>query len=438
LKPARFPVIIKQYGGKATQKTMTSLNQQASGTAASAPELTAEAVARWRENIRKHTFSNYHLRMGMALRREDPTAAAAAYRRALDIDPALWVAHLHLVRELERGGRPDAAEEAHRHALALAPDYRDRAELAETLMAVEDGEFETAEPALRRALAERPERAADATEAFSALAAYHESRGAYAAAVDWLERLAAESTVDPTVFYRLGRAYVAAQRHADAGNALRRATAANPDDADVRHQICYLSLVSMRPEAALRAERQSVALRPPSNSFSEYWHMAHAAICLRRFDEALGLARRAVQTAPDAPLAHGALGLAFTAADRINEAATAFRAAVSKSAGSPDAWVLAGAAMVDMRKGATAEALAGLTRAAALERNVNWVQSALAYLLLRQGDKERGLAALRAGYEAEPHMAGFELWSRPWMIAVLQPAYAEIGVHIAEPSDSCD
>lgn len=51
----------------------------------------------------------------------DPSAAAAAYRRALELDPTHAEAHLNLGRLLHEGGDLDGAEERYRSALAADP-----------------------------------------------------------------------------------------------------------------------------------------------------------------------------------------------------------------------------------------------------------------------------------------------------------------------------
>ena len=53
---------------------------------------------------------------------EDPEGAAAAYRQAIELDPALADAHLNLGRLLHEGGEPAAAEAHYRQALTLYPD----------------------------------------------------------------------------------------------------------------------------------------------------------------------------------------------------------------------------------------------------------------------------------------------------------------------------
>lgn len=394
--------------------------------------ISPDVAARWREAIRVDTFSNYHLHMGEAMRAEDGAAAAAAFERAIAIKPDLWLAHWRLRQILEEMGDAKAAAAAHQRALAGNPDYEARAHWAAALNDIDANCFDDGAEALRAALERRPAWAEESLDGMECLARYHESKGSYAKAGEWLERCIAARPADAGLRGRLARAWIAQGRQVDAEAQLREAARLDPANSDSWHILCSLCLSLARASLAAQAEKHALALCP-GQEFSFYWHLTHALICLGRHAEAVKQAGFGARVAPRKPLALGGVGLALLAADRIDEAAAAFRRGVSLASGSPDAWTLSGLGLALIRQGAMEEGQACLERAVALRQNVNWARSGLGWALAVQGRRGAALELLRAGAAEEAHMVGFELWSRPWLAQDLSPLYAELGIAVEPP-----
>ena len=97
----------------------------------------------------------YH-NLAVALRRQHlDDEAAAAYRRAIELDPALIPAHVDLADLLELAGEDEAAAQSLRTAASLMPgDSMGGVYLARALML--EGDFATAEAKLRAAAALDP------------------------------------------------------------------------------------------------------------------------------------------------------------------------------------------------------------------------------------------------------------------------------------------
>ena len=97
----------------------------------------------------------YH-NLAVALRRQHlDDEAAAAYRRAIELDPALTEAHVGLADLLEAAGEDEAAAQSLRTAASLMPgDGAGSVYLARALML--EGDFATAEAKLRAAAALDP------------------------------------------------------------------------------------------------------------------------------------------------------------------------------------------------------------------------------------------------------------------------------------------
>ncbi len=80
-------------------------------------------VDAWRRRIRDDTFANYHREMGVALSKEEPAAAAAAFERALVILPDDPASGYGLVSALRAAGNQAEAAAADQRFRARNPEY---------------------------------------------------------------------------------------------------------------------------------------------------------------------------------------------------------------------------------------------------------------------------------------------------------------------------
>jgi len=107
----------------------------------------------------------------------------------------------------------------------------------------------------------------------------------------------------------------------DAIEFLRRATEAEPENADAWRDLGDALLYENRLPEATRAFRQAVELRP--NDVSSLVQLAHAAYAAGDPEEAIGHIRQAVERDPNSPAARRALLAIYRAARRYDDALAA-------------------------------------------------------------------------------------------------------------------
>lgn len=97
-------------------------------------------VDAWRRAIRADCTANYHLEMGVALKRASEFRAAAEhFRRGLEAAPKSGVLHHYLIESLRRSGQTGEAEAAGQAAAAVVPDYEKRGIVDEIFRSIEAG-----------------------------------------------------------------------------------------------------------------------------------------------------------------------------------------------------------------------------------------------------------------------------------------------------------
>lgn len=155
------------------------------------------------ENLRVATVlldnaTAYHS-MAVALRRQHlADEAAAAYRRAIELDPALVAAHVGLADLLEAGGESEAAAASLRTAASLSPEAGSaRLYLARVLII--EGDFVAAEAMLREAAALNPTDGEVTKKLGHVLARL----GRFAEAVEMFERALAVNRRDCSVYFAI-------------------------------------------------------------------------------------------------------------------------------------------------------------------------------------------------------------------------------------------
>jgi eukaryotic-like serine/threonine-protein kinase len=136
--------------------------------------------------------------------------------------------------------------------------------------------------------------------------------------------------------------------------------------------------------------RQAVALDP---DFSDAWaflswrHTWAARLGdLDAVEEAFATARRALDVDPGSPFAHFALGSAYSVSEEIEENIASFEQAVALD---PDHFTLTDLSYNNAVTGRSAVALAQVTRAVRLSRNVPNTRAHAAAVLMMLGDEQR-------------------------------------------------
>jgi protein O-GlcNAc transferase len=220
--------------------------------------------------------------------------AEQAFKRALELNPRLALAHLHLGLTLRARQETGAVEEV-RKAESLAPQNADIAlELAQ--MFVADDDDRDAVPILRRAVALDPQSAAASYQLAVAL----QRTGQVDEAIPLLEKAADNDGNNTDVLTNLGMALCQVQRAKDAAPLLQKA-------------------VSLAPQNAIAHE-----------------DLAAAYIQLSQFDDAVAQLREALRLTPDAPQLHYNLGLALKMKDDAADAIPEFEAAEKQDPSAPE------------------------------------------------------------------------------------------------------
>ncbi|NGP54126.1 hypothetical protein [Thioalkalivibrio sp. XN8] len=136
--------------------------------------------------------------------------------------------------------------------------------------------------------------------------------------------------------------------------------------------------------------RQAVALDPGfSDAWARLsWRYTWAARLgdLDAVEEAFTTARRALDVDPESPFAHFALGSAYSVSEEIEENIASFEQAIALD---PDHFTLTDLSYNNALTGRSAVALAQITRAVRLSRNVPNTRWHAANVLMRLGDEQR-------------------------------------------------
>lgn len=186
-------------------------------------------------------------------------------------------------------------------------------------------------------------------------------------------------------------------RHDEAAEAIQRAVALAPHEADFRANLASVLLATGDLEGAGREARQALVLDPSSGAV----HSTLSAILLGQGkpEEAEAHARDAVELAPGFPSAHYNLGCVLHRLERSREAVPCFRAALELVPGYLEARINLGRALEEL--GRLGEAETCYREALSQQPDFAAAHWNIALLQLRRGDFENGWK----GYEWR--------WSRP-------------------------
>ncbi|MBB6252278.1 tetratricopeptide repeat protein [Nitrospirillum iridis] len=390
-----------------------------------APALTADDIERWRQAIRRDTFSNYHLEMGVALAsRGEDAAAIAQLRQALAIQPDFPLALQQLHTLLLKTGQPEEAAELLRAAVANNPDAAINAQLAEALFQANRGD---------------PDKAAQAVQAAGRLAGDTPAILHVRAALSFITR-GAWDTAPPDSLPDL------------------RDKDIRPGLVELYRRAAMMNIQTQRFEAAVAAFAALRIYAPDDHSLEV--HHAQALLCTGQFDAGVDIMDRmaAQRDAPQSSLTQHVRGA--LAAGRLERAAALVRERASDPAAktlsgliaanqgnwqesvdlqreavaaSPnEAFVLSNLGLALLGLGQIDNALAAHQAALLIAPNDVWCLTNQGLALTAAGRAEEALAAHRQAMEAGRAYLRYTIAQRKWAAADLLRIYTDLGA-FADP-----
>lgn len=425
--------------------------------------LDAAGIERWRNNIRNDTFGRYHYEMAAALEREGSRdAAIAAYERCLEILPDMVDAYARLEALHVAAGDHPAAQAVRQRAQARVAAYDREAKYRLALGAFRHGDTEQAADLCRSNLADYPthplsrellglalirqNRIAEGIATFAPDAALGETLapdlaeqslevglklnqdGRFAEAIRVLQRAALLDPEAVPILNVLAWALRNVQAYDAAADAMRRAVAANPFDARLQQDYGNQLLLAARAAPAAEAFEQATRLSPTGNSYAFLGMARHLA---GDFEQAAAAFRTAL-TLPDGAgqgWIIGYLGLSLCAQGRTDEGLADLRQAwtLAKSAD----WSHLFLGLGQLAAGRHEAAAAAARRAVALSPENSWQYMALAAAVSASGDDDRALAACRRALIARAGQLPYEAGMTPWAAETLRALYRRLGVPAA-------
>ncbi len=262
--------------------------------------------------------------------REGLDRATALFGEALAADPAFAQAHAGLceawLARYETLGRApesfDQAEAACRRALARDPEEGD-VYVALGRLHLASGKYEQAERELRKA-STLP---ASGVDAFLGLAATYSAQRRSADAEKALAQAAALDPGDWRVHKEQGHFFFRAGRYADAAKAYAAQVACTPDDPKAHNNLGVAYQEGGELAKAAEAWRTSLALQPTANAYS---NVATSSYYLGKLADAVAMYEKAVELAPEDHRIRGNLADAYAhVGGRDGDAAAAYRKAAA-------------------------------------------------------------------------------------------------------------
>ncbi|MBI3845444.1 MAG: tetratricopeptide repeat protein [Planctomycetes bacterium] len=297
------------------------------------------ALAEFREAIRLEPgLATARVHLGKALTDEgDPNGPITAAREVVLLAPNDAAAHVHLGLALADGHDLDRAIEEYREATRLKPDLADaHVDLAISLAAKGDGDGAISE--YRAAIRLDPTSA----EAHSNLGAALQAKGDLDGAIAECREATRLKPDRAETHYNLGRAL---QAKGDPDGAIAEASKAiqlEPDMADAHILVAEALVVKGDLDGAITEDRAAILIKPNSSVAHNdlAWILATAAReDLRNPDEAVRLARRAVELRPNEVGPLNTLGIALYRHGDLQEAvSTLNRSMELGKGGCPEDW----------------------------------------------------------------------------------------------------
>ena len=252
-------------------------------------------------------------------------------RHIIALNPQAWSAHLILSDVLYEQGRYDEALTSADVAVEQVPESFEvhaHANLGRILNAL--GQYEEAEPHLRRATALKPQ----AKSAHFGLGAALYGQGRYAEALA-ATRVAIEQDPDfVKAHFNLGVILSALERFEEAEFHLRRAIALNPQDMDASQELAEV-LFRMGQDAQdneqseAAAEYYMRAFETAPRHTKAIRRLAHLRLEQQRYEESLDIFQRLIDIDPSDAVAQGNMGIVLYYLGRSDEALQYFDRALS-------------------------------------------------------------------------------------------------------------
>ena len=255
---------------------------------------------------------------GLALLAQGKTdMARARFREALDLDPNFHTAALNIARIEGAQGNLDAARQVYEAVLAIQPRHLD-AMLGLAALAEQRGDPAAVVSWLGKAQDAHP----DDVQPGLLLANHYLASGDALKAMSVMSNLATRFPEDPVVLETLGRAYVLADETANAVRTFERLVQLRPESAKAHFLLGGARWGVEDLAGAAEAFTQALALQPDFTPAK----IALAKVTLQngRADDALALARRLPEDAPDAADGYAIEGDIHLSEGRPAEAAKAF------------------------------------------------------------------------------------------------------------------
>ena len=218
---------------------------------------------------------------------QNPGAAAANYRKALELDPKLTMIRYDLGRALVQLGNPGEAREQYQQAIREDPDLAEAHNNLATLL-IQNGEPARAIEEYQSAIRARP--------------IYAEAQN------------------------NLGHLYMEQGRMQDAQTELHEALRSDPAFAPAYNNLGILLADGDRMQTAIRYFERAVRLDPVLTE--AYFNLGNALRAVGRRDRAVAAFRRAIQIDPANAPAHLGLGRALVEAGQADAAMAEFREAL--------------------------------------------------------------------------------------------------------------
>lgn len=448
-------------------------------------------TAAWRDVIKADTFANYHREMGLALWRQDPGAAIAHFRKAVEFRPALPDGHVLLVSTLRGAGQDAEAQAADEQAQRIDPLYQPRGHV---LIGLGHLAKQSADPA-SAAFAEAARIAPDLPDLRLAQAALALGEGRSATFFDPLPDgiapLLAAALQD--CFLAVAQDLLRSGNFACAQHAARQATVFDTSCGAAHKILGYARARLSGPDAQVLAAYQTALEASPWDAELHCWYAEALSAFPDRLDEALRVYERAAELDPRSEmvrhvritflcrrgmfaeaLAADETVLATSPGDlaacrricctllgwgRFADAVETGRLCINRDphhaysyihtalglqalhrhgealalaqqvsrANPDDAWVESSHGLILLGAGKQEEAMEHLRRAALRKAHDNWVATNLAIGLLGSGEREEFLGLLRQGVGTSPLTVWYQARIRAFFAAQLQDGYQEIG-----------
>lgn len=421
---------------------------------------------RWRQTIRNDTFSRYHHSMGMALEKEgNPTAAAAAYRRAIEQKPDFWPAYIRLLTLLESSGQAADAAVLRQTAASLEPQFEARGSEAIAIELIEADEDDEADRWLDHAarahlplsqhylgfrrlsqgqIAEARELWHDAApitpiekeivaDTFLKKIRHHPADWPADRAVIGLTQVTRLAPFSASAHVWLAEAFSRLDRIEEGKAVIRRALALEPDLFIAHAILGSLNLFDLQLEQSVTALSRCLAMdpvmtKPGLSQLPAGWvrqQLAMAFVASGRLRDGERVAREGLNFDRLDPALSYTLVLALLGQDRLDECEAVVRQALSANLPPPyRAHLLSDEGLVLHRRGRLADAEAAHRRALDACPEFPWALTNLALSLWEQGRRDEAQAIQERTRSYARHRYDLHQRARPaWARIIIDAAF---------------